>query len=312
VVGGWQVPVVVCVHGIRQQVKGEQVELQEWLPALRDGLRRVGAAGRAVLAGVTDATVACAFYGDLFRPPGESLAVGVPFLSARDATPFDAELLDVWWRAAADCDLAVSYPDDETLVRTPRSVQAGLRALSRSRFFAGLGERALLFDLAQVRRYLTEPQLRADARDRVSATVDADTRVIVAHSLGSVVAYEALAAHPEWTVRALVTLGSPLGIRNLIFDRLEPAPEPFPASGQPPGRWPGSITAWTNIADRGDVVALVEDLRPLFGSRVSGHVVHNGAAAHSVVPYLTAPETGRAVAEALTDASRDGREDARP
>ena len=47
---------------------------------------------------------------------------------------------------------------------------------------------------------------------------------MVGHSLGSVVAYEALCAHPEWPVRALVTLGSPLGIRNLIFDRLVPAP----------------------------------------------------------------------------------------
>ena len=52
--------------------------------------------------------------------------------------------------------------------------------------------------------------------------MDDGTEVIVAHSLGSVVAYEALCAHPEWPVRNLVTLGSPLGIRNLIFDQLVP------------------------------------------------------------------------------------------
>ena len=50
--------------------------------------------------------------------------------------------------------------------------------------------------------------------------------MLVGHSLGSVVAYEALCANPEWPVRMLVTLGSPLGIPNLIFDRLEPAPLP--------------------------------------------------------------------------------------
>jgi pimeloyl-ACP methyl ester carboxylesterase len=32
--------------------------------------------------------------------------------------------------------------------------------------------------------------------------VRADTAVLIGHSLGSVVAYEALCAHPEWSVRA--------------------------------------------------------------------------------------------------------------
>ena len=36
---------VVCVHGIGQQVLGEETLLGEWLPALRGGLTRAGAAG---------------------------------------------------------------------------------------------------------------------------------------------------------------------------------------------------------------------------------------------------------------------------
>jgi len=39
------------------------------------------------------------------------------------------------------------------------------------------------------------------------AAVGPDTEVVVPHSL---------CAHPEWNVRALVMLGSPLGIRNVI------------------------------------------------------------------------------------------------
>ena len=42
-----------------------------------------------------------------------------------------------------------------TLVRVPGRVQAGLRALSGSVFFAGLAKRAMLFNLQQVRRYMT-------------------------------------------------------------------------------------------------------------------------------------------------------------
>jgi len=95
-----------------------------------------------------------------------------------------------------------------------------------------------------------------------------------------------LAANPVAT--SLITLGSPLGIRNLIFDRLEP----IPADGM--GRWPGSVTSWTNVADSGDAVALVKQLATRFGG-VDDVLVHDGAKAHDCRPYLTAEETGRAV-----------------
>ena len=128
----------------------------------------------------------------------------------------------------------------------------------------------MLSDLRQVRLYLADPEVRRAARERVAAVVDDATRVLVGHSLGTVVAYEALCAHPEWPVRTLVTLGAPLGIRNLIFDRLQPPPEP---SGEGlRGRWPGGVTSWVNVADAGDAVALVKDLRPAV--RPAGGVLH--------------------------------------
>ena len=64
---------VVCVHGIGRQLDGEQSLLKDWRPALQDGLIRAGAGGL-----VADADVGMAFYGDLFRPSGQVLAVGDP------------------------------------------------------------------------------------------------------------------------------------------------------------------------------------------------------------------------------------------
>jgi len=122
--------------------------------------------------------------------------------------------------------------------------------------------------------------------------VTAATRVIVAHSLGSIVAYETLCAHPEWNVHALVTLGSPLGVRDLIFDALTPTP----VDGR--GQWPG-VASWVNIADQGDIVALVKKLAPLFGDRVVDRLVYNGWSSHDVARYLTSQETGKAIAEGL-------------
>ncbi|WP_434097142.1 hypothetical protein [Streptomyces mirabilis] len=274
------------MHGIGQQFKGEQVLHGEWCPSLLDG---VGLAGGTLEAD----DVRCVFYGDVFRPPGRPLSVGVPPYTAADVDEeFERELLLAWWAEAARTDPGVVDPNSRTLARVPRGVQAALRALSTSRFFSGLAMRMLVFDLKQVRRYLMDEDVRAEVQDRLAAAVDGDTRVVVGHSLGSVVAYEALAAHPTWPVRSLVTLGSPLGV-SFVHDRL--------ASLQT-GDWPGPVEQWTNIADSGDVVALRKALGGLFDGddrQLHDVEVHNGAHAHNVQPYLTAVETGRAILSGL-------------
>ncbi|CAL9593762.1 hypothetical protein [Streptomyces sp. enrichment culture] len=277
---------VVLVHGIAQQYKGAQTLLADWCPALADGLSPAG-----VTLGPRD--VAMAFYGDLFRPAGHR-GPGEPELGAADVEEgLERELLLAWWRAAAETESQVAGPGTAARVRTPHLVQRALDALSHSSFFAGAGERLLIRDARQVSRYFTDPAIRAAVRERVLRALTDRTEVVVAHSLGSVVAYEALCAHPELPDLTLVTLGSPLAVRGLVLDRLEPAP----VAGY--GRWPAPVARWTNIADRGDVVALGKRLAPVFGDRVVDVLVHNGAKAHDVRPYLTAQETGRAIAAGL-------------
>jgi pimeloyl-ACP methyl ester carboxylesterase len=279
---------VVGVHGIGQQLQGERSLLKSWVPALQDGMSLAG------YQPVKDDQVAMAFYGDLFRPAGSTLAVGEPLYTAADVdSDIEVELLLQWWKEASRIDDRVVAPDARTLLRTPRSVQAGLLALGHSAFFAGIALRALVFDLKQVRIYLTDDGLRQEVQARIASSVNDDTRVIVAHSLGSVAAYEALCQHPQWPVTTLVTLGSPLGIPNLIFHRLRPGPSDGVA------RWPQGLGSWTNIADSGDVVALVKDLRPQFGDRVRCQMVHNGAHAHDCTNYLRAKQTGAAIGSAL-------------
>ena len=292
---------VVCVHGVGQQLRGEDVLAGEWVPALRDGMRRAGA-DEAELPGTGD--VGFAFYGDVFRPPGRALAVGDPWLTGGDLDDFERDLLAAWWRGAADADLGVIAPGAPSLAGVPGGVQRALRALSGSAFFAGVAERALLFDLRQVRLYLGDPRIREVVQARVAAAVDGGTRVLVGHSLGAVVAYEALCANPGWPVRALVTLGAPLGIPNLVFDRLRPPPGL--SGGGLAGRWPGGAGAWVNVADEEDVVALVKDLRPLFGPRVECFTVSNGVRAHAVASYLTTRETGAAIRAVLAEPGGKG------
>jgi len=95
-----------------------------------------------------------------------------------------------------------------------------------------------------------------------------------------------------------VTLGSPLGIPNLVFERLTPAP----AEGV--GAWPGQVPGWVNVVDADDVVALRKQLAPLFpapsgGAGVEDHMVDNGDEPHAIDRYLNAALTGRALGHVL-------------
>lgn len=279
---------VVAVHGINNTYGGLNSMAAAWVPALLDGVDLAGYRGK-----LTGSDIACVFYGDVFRRPGRLLGeerAGV--VSAEDVDGDEAVLLAAWWRQASETDSAVVPPGRRTLGAVG-GVQAALAALAGSKFLAGAAEQLLVLWLTQVRAYFTRPEVREKIQHRFAEAIDRDTEVVVAHSLGSVVAYEALCAHPDWPVARLVTLGSPLAIRNIILDRLTPKPSPL--DGRWRGAWPDGVRAWVNIADRIDFVALVKALGPTFGESIVDVEINNGARLHDVRRYLTAAETGHAV-----------------
>jgi hypothetical protein len=281
---------IVVVHGIAQQFLGPRVLQGNLAAALADG---VGLAGGPALA-IGD--IAIAFYGDVFRRPGTK-DVGWPDGGGVEDA-WSTELIMRWWEASAAAEPDLVEPPGASEVpvktRTPRSVQRALHAMARSRWLAKTGERLLTGTLAQARTYLHDAQIRTYAQQTMAALITPETRVVVAHSLGSVVAYETLCMLPPVPRLTFVTLGSPLGIPNLFFDRLHPAPE----NGV--GRFPACVTAWTNVCDVYDIIALVKDLGPLFPGVVD-HRIDNGWRAHELVHHLTAKEVGAAVAAGLED-----------
>ena len=244
---------VVVVHGAFHEMWGPSQVLSRWIPALRDG---------AWLAGGTldDASVGAAFYGDLFRHlPGTADS--------------DDELREI-------------------------AAQAGLTDALRNR----LGEdgmaavvKALGMDMVrrvvdQAGRYLADPVLRERVIQRVADAVDDDTRVIVAHSLGTIVSYQALVEHPEWPVRTFITIGSPLGNIELL------GPHLGIESGAAP--WPGGVETWTNITAPTDQVCAGTVLSNVFPAVVDA-VVDNGHRGHDPEPYLCAQATGTALVAGL-------------
>jgi pimeloyl-ACP methyl ester carboxylesterase len=242
---------IVLVHGAFNELWGPNELKARWLPAVRDGLWHHG-----VDLDGTDVEVC--FYGDLFRRhPGSD--------------------------------------EDRQLEQSRAGVAEALSELQGGDAIAALGQAAseATFDrtVDMVTVMLTEPDLRDRLRARIESVVADDTRVLVAHSFGTVLSYTALANHPDWSIRTFVTLGSPLAA-PMLFDTLEPKP----IAGQ--GAWPGSVERWVNVRAVGDHAAAVS-LVEKFGPRVEEIVIDNGHRAHAPEPYLNASATGAAIAAAL-------------
>lgn len=276
--------VIIGIHGIAQQQLGRQQLRAAWRPALGDGVER--ACGRPV----PEVPLDMAFYGDVFLAGSDG---GQPAKGA----PGDA-----WWDgldAAALTDLEEAahevLPEGavELAEAQPPKVRTRMPGFLRAvdRCFPAGGVLAL-GDLVQVRRYLTEPDVKKRVDEAVSARVSAQCRVLVAHSLGSVVAFEYLRQHPGQRLDLLVTLGSPLGLR--LVRRLMPQAEYGVAFGVPP-----QLRQWVNVRDLHDPVACAGPLSQWWPGVSDCPPVDNGHDAHSATAYLSKAATGQAVLGAL-------------
>jgi hypothetical protein len=108
--------------------------------------------------------------------------------------------------------------------------------------------------------------------------------IVLAHSLGTIIAYDVLSepALADRRPAVMVTVGCPLGIDN-VQDRLRDGagrPNPIPVG----------ITEWTNFADRFDPVAIEATLRDEFkpNNLIEDEAVNNAAANnHDLTGYLS-------------------------
>lgn len=299
---------VVFVHGIAQE-QSAAVPLEEaWAQHLAGGVTHAGQpdiARRLWHDRRARDGLSCrmAFYGHCFLVPG---AQGDGQAQIADPDLAD-ELARAWLcnvrdrasnpleRQRAAGALAAAAADPDAAQGPGRVAGATIDRLAGIRWFSRLGVTAAKVvnrSVVQVERYLTDPDTRRTARDAVHALIEDDTRVVIGHSLGSVVAFEAL-HELDRDLALLVTLGSPLGIRNVIYDRLEHR------------SFPRRVRTWVNVADTDDFVAAHPDLSGLFGDVPGGATlvpvvtVDNGAEPHRAEFYLTKEAVGGPVAEAL-------------
>jgi subtilisin family serine protease len=136
--------------------------------------------------------------------------------------------------------------------------------------------------------YFFKPGLREKIQQRLVDQLPRDGTpvLVVAHSQGSIIAYEVLSqlAANGIDLDALVTIGSPLGIQE-VQDLLQPRPQQMPAV----------VHRWFNFATLLDPVALDKGLADEYPPQGDSEPVHDELVSntswnpHSAVGYLASP-----------------------
>ncbi len=161
-------------------------------------------------------------------------------------------------------------------------------------------EKVLKEKLPDLHRYYEETDTRNELRGRLEKVVrdNKGKRImVVAHSMGSIIAYDVLRAigrdDPSCTVDHFVTIGSPLGLPHVKYKILQESSLV---------RTPSIVRKWTNLADRRDPVAADIYLKDDYeandsGVRVKDDLIMNdwGGIHHKSYGYLRCPEFTDAV-----------------
>jgi hypothetical protein len=304
---------IVFIHGINQELENASALEAKWIAALVRATRMAGVPAVADrLEGKSGPAIVAkmAFYGNYFLTQNQQGATEPIFQG--EEREFAEALARTWLQAAAE-----RATDPETRTSAKRELfwlneavpgEQGVRSLSRSALaalasvpgFAHVGvamaERFVTRSIGQMTAYFVDDDMHMNIQKTVASCIKPETKVIIAHSLGSVVAYEILhMLDKKMRLPLLVTLGSPLGLRNVIYDRLSP---------QPP-RFPHGLAKWLNLSDPNDFVAAAPDLAQFFGENkpvdasFESWTTDNGSDAHEAVNYLGKTEVGAAVAAAL-------------
>jgi len=238
---------LVLIHGVDQQGKDPKALKSNWMGALNRG------AQAAHLQVPTSIAVAFPFYGDQLGDFEK--ATTIPLTSeihSRGSAKDDAYLQfqfdvaeEIRQRAGVTDDQINAEYGNNPEERGPLNwswVQAILRAIDKHG--GGINQRTLELFTRDVYLYCTLPGVHDAINRTVAAALTEEPTVIVAHSLGSVVAYSLLTTDTrKLHVPLLVTVGSPLGVRA-IRDLYRPIRSPDP------------VGEWFNAYDPRDVVAL--------------------------------------------------------
>lgn len=279
---------LVLLHGMAQQGKGAELE-QAWCDALEASF-----AGAALAK--PDYRVTLPFYGDVLHDLTEALRGGdTPVIAKGAGGPGEfgpveeAILREMAANAGIGDDDIRRELGQEVVAKGPANwqwVQAVARGLERRiPAFGTVGLRLV----RQADAYLTRPHIRQAVDAAVEPALACSPDIVVAHSLGSIIAYRLLHRLQHRTaVKLFVTLGSPLGLRA-VKERISPPPLAIPLA----------VARWVNGADRRDYVSLhagLDEATFCGGIENFTNFKNSRSDAHAITDYLSDPRLARLIA----------------
>jgi hypothetical protein len=265
-------PVILLVHGRGLQDRDSASAREQWLNALRSG-----AATLTRSPTIDDSDVRVVWYADVLDPSSsEACSYAATDLRARRDARSDVELKQVMAFAGGFINLISAFADD--------SSAREIRTFSADAAFLG------------------DVHKRCAAEARLGAAIDrakAEGRpiIVVAHSLGALVAYDYLSARPDsGVIQRFITIGSMAGaseLRRLVIGG--DSTDAFAV--------PASVKEWTNIRNEQDALAA-----PLaIGRDVVTNPPPDEIDPHEIVGYLRGTRTAREILGAWCSAQSDAR-----
>ena len=276
--------VIIGIHGLANKPK-EETLAKGWQDSIREGLERNQRRSAEAV------SFDLVYWRDWRYPePIPDAENDEPYLRADGSQPLPA-YEDGWF--------------DDVVARLGNLVGEPLDWAKRYFGVDEVADTVLRTRLKDLATYYEEPEKRDLLRQRMKDKLakHAGKRImVIAHSMGSIIAYDVLRAmgreDPQFRVEHFVTIGSPLGlphVKHRIYQENDLV------------RTPSVVRQWTNLADRRDPVAadvhLADDYRANSrGVRVVDDLVINGYVGHERKPnhhksygYLRTPEVSRVV-----------------
>ncbi|WP_436770714.1 trypsin-like serine peptidase [Yinghuangia sp. YIM S09857] len=288
---------LVFLHGRSQQGRDPEDMRREWTAGLNNGLTRLG------FATVDPRDVYFPYYGDLLADAlntRESVATSFDAVAddpAAAAAPASASARDLYHRMLDQAAERSGMPADggaaapgEERIGMGGTVRLTRRPLDWIARHSGVDRLVVAKAFRDVALYLDTEAVRERVLACVRETVPRGGGIVlVAHSLGTVVAMDLLCDTEGPDVAGLLTLGAPLGL-DTVHDRL--------LTRGP--RCPAGVPWWFNGWAPADGVAIGCPLRGRWTGVSAEQCVDNPRdRAHEIDEYLARPEVASALAWAL-------------
>lgn len=289
---------IIFIHGMNQQNHTAESLKQHWLNIFQQGL----SCGKYPLK-ISDLKIGFPFYGDLLLLHHQQNNIDMNTLLPKTLFHFPLHLQREEKEATEHSEFIPFLPHESISQTLPISEKLALfTAISKDLIlkeftillnrFPRLHEQLIHRFLIETYLYLSNECFLREVHNRILQTLSPhEQHIVVAHSLGTVIAYNLLYRHPEFKIKNFITLGSPLAFRVVQDKIMHPIIRPAGIQGN-----------WINFYSHDDfLTAFPLSCAPFtFTPPICNHEISTFAnRPHEIIGYLQHPDVVQKIIQPL-------------